>query len=916
MKNAGLLLFAFAVSAVVATHDEWVPSEAENEGPGVVGAWKGLLVRAGKKKDRIEIVARGSVGGRGPSDLGVGDALNDTLRASHACVVLHSNAHKHAKNNSSTATAPTAPPVDVGERIQVRDDGEPNGWEWGVVASVSEPSAAGSAAGGGWVPKVAKDGWGGEAFAWHAWRRGPGHQETLSFPRPVHKKADMKTSKSKADKNRKEADADAASANSAKRPRETGGGLPGLPSSGLALVACPLHEALTFANSLPEHTDVAVYLAPMVFHPLRPLPMLSRSLTVQGARAAADANGTLLQLEPSSPVPGEENDEVEVEVRADGSSSSSSSSGTGRKKKETSKEEELSAEAAVPRETEPYPFHDAYQDSSFNPRQPGAAPGGTGFVGPKFRLSSVLHGSWGAAEATASTRFEGDLKDTAVNEDDDRRLLGSGGSNARPSPSGDDGGDGGGGGGGEDGEDSLDDLPQFPGFAGRYGLAKHAGRDKGYLGPLLRVAPGVECTLDSIGFVGGRALLGGAVYVGHDKDLRDLGQAKEERNKRRATPASSSSSSGDESGSEDDGEDGDEDNEVLKRHVIMHAGVRIKNCDFRRNGALFGGAVYVGSGMATSIDDSAFVNNVAYNCGGALYIVEGSASLHAALSAFHRNRDQCSRHTVVNHFAAPKAGTALPPGTTQNGEGGGGGGGEGGDVANGGKGGKGRGEEQDASGAISQGQHLNLDDFFKFKEDHSQKHFMLGQSSDLEEGSKEEDSGEATEGEDEESEAMAQIDGEWRTAVDYLMADQIYGNGAEMRKYDLAANRRRVLEFQSQRPLDYEMALAKDGEKQRELQRVHLRQLQESALAAKKAREEKKAKDAKAKEARAAKKQAKEAKEKAKEAKRAKFKSKSKMLHFDEDDEDAGGDGNGGEYDDTPYEEVGGDDGDYHGLKL
>eukprot|EP00613_Pedinella_sp_CCMP2098_P053730 CAMPEP_0171890822 /NCGR_PEP_ID=MMETSP0992-20121227/44396_1 /TAXON_ID=483369 /ORGANISM="non described non described, Strain CCMP2098" /LENGTH=474 /DNA_ID=CAMNT_0012518087 /DNA_START=88 /DNA_END=1508 /DNA_ORIENTATION=- len=474
MKNAGLLLFAFAVSAVVATHDEWVPSEAENEGPGVVGAWKGLLVRAGKKKDRIEIVARGSVGGRGPSDLGVGDALNDTLRASHACVVLHSNAHKHAKNNSSTATAPTAPPVDVGERIQVRDDGEPNGWEWG---------------------------------------------ETLSFPRPVHKKADMKTSKSKADKNRKEADADAASANSAKRPRETGGGLPGLPSSGLALVACPLHEALTFANSLPEHTDVAVYLAPMVFHPLRPLPMLSRSSTVQGARAAADANGTLLQLEPSSPVPGEENDEVEVEVRADGSSSSSSSSGTGRKKKETSKEEELSAEAAVPRETEPYPFHDAYQDSSFNPRQPGAAPGGTGFVGPKFRLSSVLHGSWGAAEATASTRFEGDLKDTAVNEDDDRRLLGSGGSNARPSPSGDDGGDGGGGGGGEDGEDSLDDLPQFPGFAGRYGLAKHAGRDKGYLGPLLRVAPGVECTLDSIGFVGGRALLGGAVYVGHDKDL-------------------------------------------------------------------------------------------------------------------------------------------------------------------------------------------------------------------------------------------------------------------------------------------------------------------------------------------------------------------------------------------------------------
>jgi hypothetical protein len=123
----------------------------------------------------------------------------------------------------------------------VRDEFEPNGWEWGRVVSV----------GGGplFVLKVAKDGWGDEAFEWFAWRQGPGNPERLSDPAAAAAK-DKGKGKGK-DKSRRQ-------------QREKGGGLPGLPSSGLAIVGCPLHEALTFANSLPEHTDVAVFLAPMV----------------------------------------------------------------------------------------------------------------------------------------------------------------------------------------------------------------------------------------------------------------------------------------------------------------------------------------------------------------------------------------------------------------------------------------------------------------------------------------------------------------------------------------------------------------------------------------------------------------------------------------------------------------------------
>ena len=49
-------------------------------------------------------------------------------------------------------------------------------------------------------------------------------------------------------------------------------------------------------------------------------------------------------------------------------------------------------------------------------------------------------------------------------------------------------------------------------------------------------------------------------------------------------------------------------------------------------GALFGGAIYFGSGFKSDVDQSSFVNNVAHNCGGALYVVEGSASLKASHS--------------------------------------------------------------------------------------------------------------------------------------------------------------------------------------------------------------------------------------------------------------------------------------------
>mmetsp|Transcript_40258 Transcript_40258/g.90358 ORF Transcript_40258/g.90358 Transcript_40258/m.90358 type:complete len:190 (+) Transcript_40258:174-743(+) len=63
-----------------------------------------------------------------------------------------------------------------------------------------------------------------------------------------------------------------------------------LPSAGLALVICPLHEALLYANSLPLTTEVALYLAPRVFFPRRPLPTIVRSMDISGARFAGFSN--------------------------------------------------------------------------------------------------------------------------------------------------------------------------------------------------------------------------------------------------------------------------------------------------------------------------------------------------------------------------------------------------------------------------------------------------------------------------------------------------------------------------------------------------------------------------------------------------------------------------------------------------
>jgi hypothetical protein len=97
------------VSYVQGVLDNWFPLEAENEGLGLRGSWQGLRIRAGKKKDRIEIIVRGGVGGRGPNDLGVGDSKNDTSRAEKSCIVLKQD----LKPMVGTAA--------VGDRVQVSD---------------------------------------------------------------------------------------------------------------------------------------------------------------------------------------------------------------------------------------------------------------------------------------------------------------------------------------------------------------------------------------------------------------------------------------------------------------------------------------------------------------------------------------------------------------------------------------------------------------------------------------------------------------------------------------------------------------------------------------------------------------------------------------------------------------------------
>lgn len=116
MRKALFLSLACAIGGGGAVFDNWLPSEAENDGSGLLGVWKGLHTRAGKKKDRIEVLARGGVGGRGPTDLGAGDALNDTLRAAHACVLLKSNRKMQA---ATAGGSPPAPAVVVGDRVQV-----------------------------------------------------------------------------------------------------------------------------------------------------------------------------------------------------------------------------------------------------------------------------------------------------------------------------------------------------------------------------------------------------------------------------------------------------------------------------------------------------------------------------------------------------------------------------------------------------------------------------------------------------------------------------------------------------------------------------------------------------------------------------------------------------------------------------
>jgi hypothetical protein len=281
--------------------------------------------------------------------------------------------------------------------------------------------------------------------------------------------------------------------------------------------------------------------------------MLSRSMSVHGAKAAAETNGTLLELPALSNEEDEDEDDKAdgeggggdsdvVEVGVDGETAARPPSSTPVPSPwaSASSSSSSSSQRATPLE-EAFPFHDASKDSSFNSRQQQQGTPETQFVGPFFRLSSVLHGAWGGAEGGAgaagggsggggtedllsSARFEGDLADTTFTTADSQRLLSPPQQQSQQQH------------GDEDDED--DEAARHEesrsggggaGFAGKYGTPGRGGSDKGFIGPLLRVAPGVEVVLESVAFVGGRALLGGALYVGNEKDQRDLKDAKDGR---------------------------------------------------------------------------------------------------------------------------------------------------------------------------------------------------------------------------------------------------------------------------------------------------------------------------------------------------------------------------------------------------
>jgi len=110
-----------------------------------------------------------------PLDL-AGD-LGDTLRSGDlleaVCCLRPGNA-PYTSSSSSTSSAAAARrlragggssvvrELKAGDRVQVRDEDEPEGWEWGTVEGLAPGTRK---------PIVCKDGWD-EAFEWFAWRAG------------------------------------------------------------------------------------------------------------------------------------------------------------------------------------------------------------------------------------------------------------------------------------------------------------------------------------------------------------------------------------------------------------------------------------------------------------------------------------------------------------------------------------------------------------------------------------------------------------------------------------------------------------------------------------------------------------------------------------------------------------------------
>mmetsp|Transcript_40258 Transcript_40258/g.90356 ORF Transcript_40258/g.90356 Transcript_40258/m.90356 type:complete len:469 (+) Transcript_40258:866-2272(+) len=209
-------------------------------------------------------------------------------------------------------------------------------------------------------------------------------------------------------------------------------------------------------------------------------------------------------------------------------------------------------------------------DTSFDPHQ---SPG-EDFRGVPFPLSTVLLGAFGMGEAFED--FVGDHQDTGL-----------------PSSTG---------------------GPQWEPLTDERG--REAGKS-GFVGPLIRVSAFAEqVKLDHIAFVGGQAILGGAIFVQTSRD-----EPKDPVTGRRK-----------------------------RKRGGLAKGLEIENCDFRRNSAVNGGALYFAGGVGNSIKGSSFISNVALNCGGAIYAVEAFSKLHIHASVLHRNRDQCGRGTTADHL--------------------------------------------------------------------------------------------------------------------------------------------------------------------------------------------------------------------------------------------------------------------------